>query len=177
MKIELKPLSINDINDDVYQMFQDIPAEENGSNNTAYGLSREEFAKWVRKEINHSEGKNLKPGYVPGTFYILWIDNQPVGCGKLRHYLVPSLERDGGHIGIHLSPKYRGKGYGNILLREMLKEAKKMGISKALVFNHDNNTAAWKMSEHAGGVLESITDIPEKGIKLRKYWIDLSRTR
>lgn len=175
MKIELKPLSLDDINDKVYQMFQDIPAEENGANNPAHGLSREAFAKWVREEINHSEGKDLKPGYVPGTTYILWIDNQPVGRGNLRHYLVPSLERDGGHIGIHLSPKYRGKGYGNVLLAEMLKEAKKMGISKALVFNHDNNTAAWKMSERAGGILENIRDIPEKGIKLRKYQIDLSR--
>lgn len=174
MKIELRALSINDT-DTVYQLFQDMPAKENGAENKAHGLSREEFGKWVEKEIDMSDGKNLPAGYVPGTTYILWIDNIPVGRGNLRHYLVPSLERDGGHIGIQLSPKYRGRGYGHILLTEMLKEAKKRGISRALVFNHNNNTAAWKMSERAGGVLESITDIPEKGIKLRKYWIDLSR--
>jgi len=40
-------------------MFQDIPAEENGANNRAHGLFKEEFANWVEKEISNSKGKNL----------------------------------------------------------------------------------------------------------------------
>ena len=150
-----------------------MPASENGKNNTAHGLSRAEFSEWVKKQIDFSNGKNLPDGYVPSTTFILYIDGTPVGVSNLRHHLCPSLEKDGGHIGTHILPEYRGNGYGNIIKKETLKKAKEMGIDSVLIFNHDDNTPARLSSEKNGGRLDSINTV--KGIKLRKYIFDTSK--
>ena len=129
----------------------------------------------VKNQIDSSNGKNLPKGRVPSTTYILYIDEKPVGVGDLRHYLCPALERDGGHIGTHILPQYRGKGYGNILIQEMLNKAKEMGIDSALIFNHDDNIPAWKISEKMGGRLASTNNV--NGVKIRKYIFDMSKKR
>ena len=172
MQIQLKPLELADA-EKLYEFFQQLPASENGKNNRAYGLSREEFKEWVKKQIDFSKGENLPNGYVPSTCYVLYVDGKPVGVGDLRHYLCPSLEKDGGHIGLHILPQYRGKGYGNILIREMLKKAKEKEIDSALIFNHDDNVPAWKTSEKMGGKLAAINEID--GVKIRKYVFDMSK--
>ena len=92
MKIELKPLQLSDT-ETLYEFFQKLPASENGKHNRAHGLSRKDFAEWVQRELDYSQGKNLKPGYVPGTTYILYIDDVPVGVSNLRHYLNDKLEK------------------------------------------------------------------------------------
>ena len=174
MKVQLRPLELSDA-ETLYDFFQQLPASENGKNNHAHGLSREEFNEWVKLQVDHSLGKNLQDGYVPNTTYILYIDEIPVGVGDLRHYLCPALEKDGGHIGTHILPQYRGKGYGNIIKQEMLKKAKEMGIDSVLIFNHDDNVPAWKSSEKMGGELASVNEI--NGVKIRKYVFDISKKR
>ncbi|MBO4285169.1 MAG: GNAT family N-acetyltransferase [Alphaproteobacteria bacterium] len=172
MKIQLKELQLSDA-DILYDFFQQLPASENGKNNHAHGLSQKEFAEWVKNQIDHSLGKNLSEGHVPSTTYILYIDDVPVGMSDLRHHLCPSLEKDGGHIGIHILPQYRGKGYGNLIVEETLKKAKKMGIESVLIFNHDDKVPAWRSSEKLGGKLDSVNVVD--GIKLRKYIFDISQ--
>ena len=49
-KIELKKLSVKD-GLDIYNLLQDIPKEENGFNNSANGLTYEEYKDWLVKEI------------------------------------------------------------------------------------------------------------------------------
>lgn len=170
MKVELKSLELSDA-EMLYEFFQQLPASENGRTNTAYGLSRDGFSEWVKQQIDFSYGKNLPEGYVPCTTYVLYIDDVPVGTSSLRHHLCPSLERDGGHIGTQILPKYRGKGYGIILLKETMRKAKEMGIDSVLVFNHHDNEPAWRSSERLGGRLDSINDID--GDKVRKYVFDM----
>ena len=170
MQIELRALETSDA-EKLYDFFQQQPASENGKNNTAYGLSNKEFAAWINKQIDYSDGKNLPDGYVPSTTYVLYIDDVPVGVSNLRHHLCPTLEKDGGHIGVHILRQYRGKGYGNIIIKETLKKAKEKGIKTALIFNHDDNIPAWKASENNGGKLSSVTMVGE--IKLRKYIFEL----
>lgn len=172
MQIELKPLQLSDA-EKLYDFFQKLPASENGKNNRAHGLSRKDFSAWIQSEIDSSQGKNLKPGYVPGTTYVMYVDNVPVGVSNLRHYLNKNLEKDGGHIGTHILPEYRGHGFGNIIKMETLKKAKEMGIERVLIFNHDDNVPAWRTSEKLGGTLDSINEI--NGIKIRKYVIDTSK--
>lgn len=171
MNIKLRPLELSD-SETLYDFFQQLPASENGKNNHAHGLSREGFREWVKQQIDFSNGKNLPEGRVPSTTYILYIDDTPVGVGDLRHYLCPSLEKDGGHIGTHILPQYRGMGYGNIIKREMLKKANEIGIDSVLIFNHDDNVPAWKTSEKMGGKLASINEV--NGVRIRKYIFDIS---
>ena len=171
MLVELRSLELSD-SDKLYEFFQRLPASENGKNNRAQGLSRAEFKKWVQKEIDSSHGKNLREGYVPGTTFVMYVDDVPVDVSNLRHYLNENLEKDGGHIGTHILPEYRGRGYGNIIKLETLKKAKEMGIKRVLIFNHDDNVSAWRTSEKMGGKLESINIV--NGIKIRKYVFDTS---
>lgn len=172
MQIELKPLQLSDA-DTLYDFFQKLPASENGKHNRAHGLSREEFANWVRREIDASKGKNLREGYVPGTTFVMYVDGIPVGVSNLRHYLNAKLEKNGGHIGAHILPEYRGRGYGNIIKFKTLKKAKEMGIKRVLTFNYDDNVPAWRTSEKMGGKLDSINII--NGVKVRKYVFDTSK--
>lgn len=172
MKIELKPLQLSDI-DTLYEFFQKLPASENGKINRAHGLSRQDFAKWVQSEIDSSQGKNLKPGYVPATTFVMYVDGTPVGVSNLRHYLNDNLKKDGGHIGMHILPEYRGRGYGTIITTETLKKAKEMKIKLALIFNYDANVSAWHISEQVGGKLDNVNAV--NGIKMRRYIIDTSK--
>ena len=172
MRVKLQPLQLSDA-ENLYEFFQKLPASENGKNNRAHGLSHEDFTKWVQHEIDSAHGKNIKPGRVPGTTFVLYIDDTPVGVSNLRHYLNENLQQDGGHIGTHILPEYRGRGYGNIITLETLKKAKETGINPVLIFNRDDNVPAWRTSEKLGGKLDSINII--NGTKLRKYLIDTSK--
>jgi len=66
MHVELRALELSDANK-LYEFFQKLPASENGKHNRANGLSRKEFTQWVQKEIDYSQGKNLREGYVSST--------------------------------------------------------------------------------------------------------------
>ena len=112
----------------VYEMFQEIPAEENGLENPANGLSFEEFQEFCQVRVKRSMGQDLPDGYVPDTYFVLYIDEVPVGVAKLRHYLNDFLLKRGGHIGYGVRPSCRGHGYGKVLLTEVLKKAREKGI-------------------------------------------------
>jgi len=166
MKIEFRPLQLNEPKL-VYDYFQSMPANENGLRNSAAGLSESEFSDWVKKQINRSKSIGLEQGIVPDTYFILFIDGVPVGNSKMRHYLTPALEKQGGHIGYRIAPEHRGKGYANVILAETLKHAKAMGIEKVLLTTDADNAASYKTIERNGGLLEKIED------DNRYYWIPL----
>lgn len=164
MLIELRELSTQDGND-IYEMLKEIGPGENGFMNSAYGISHEEFPSFLEENVNYSKGLNLRPGYVPETVYWLYAGSIPVGIGKLRHYLNNSLREHGGHIGYCIRPVERGKGYGTIILRELLAKAEEKGIHEAMLTCNENNLPSRKVIEGNGGHLESIRNSE------CKYWI------
>lgn len=148
---ELKKLSIND-GIDVYNMYQDIPKEENGLFNGANGLTLEEFKNYLIKKDNEANQVGLVDGWkVPSTTYILYVDGVPVGYASLRHFLTDALRVQGGHIGYGIAKSYRGKGYGKEILKRMLSEAKKIGIDEALITTYPDNLASQKVILANGG--------------------------
>lgn len=153
----LKALSLTDDFDALYEMFQEMPAEENGFMNTAFGLTKTEFAAFVQKRINESRGQDLSAGRVPATYYILYDENRnPVGLGKLRHYLNENLRKEGGHIGYGIRPSCRLRGWGSLLLASLLKEAAAKKIDKVLITIKEENTASRKVTENNGGCLTAV---------------------
>lgn len=170
MQIDLRPLKAVE-NEDIYQMFQEIPAEEDGFENPAHGLTREEFADFCRRHVGYSEGIDLQPGHVPDTYYLLFVDNNAVGFCKLRHYLNDFLLNHGGHIGYGIRPSARGKKFGNQILAELLKYTHQKGIGRALLTIRDYNVRSRKVCEFNGGKLEKI--VPGKEFSECFYWIDL----
>lgn len=165
--LELKRLSVKD-GLDVYEMLQQMPADENGLINKANGLTFEEFRIWLSKKQEESEQEGLVDGWkVPSTTYWLYADGVPVGFGNLRHFLTDALRKAGGHIGYGIRPGFRGQGYGKQLLALMLKEAKALGLAKVLVTIHKDNGASRAVAMANGGVID---DVDDERIRI---WIDL----
>src|SRR3989344_4042192 len=79
-----------------------------------------DFAKLCQKFEDNSQGKNLKPGYVPAT--TLWLINNDefIGRVSIRHSLTDYLMKEGGHIGYDIRPSQRQHGYGFKILQMAL---------------------------------------------------------
>lgn len=170
MEVKLRPLREKE-NDAVYQMFQEIPAEEDGFENPAHGLSPEEFNDFCRRHVGYSQGIGLKPGYVPDTYYLLFSGDEVLGFAKLRHYLNDFLLNHGGHIGYGIRPTCRGRKLGNLILSEVLKQARLMSLERVLLTIRDYNTPSRRVCEFNGGKLEKV--VPGAEFAECFYWIEL----
>jgi len=157
MQVELRECSLHD-GYDILDMLREIGPGENGFQNNAYNIREEDYKALLCRWMDVSRGIGLEPGYVPQTAYWLYIDGYPVGMGKLRRYLTDSLRVSGGHIGYCIRPSERRKGYGTILLAEILKKAAAINIPRALVTCNEDNIASRGVIENNGGVLENIID-------------------
>ena len=152
MRLYLQKLSIAD-GRLIYDMLQEIESNANGFYNTVKGMSYDEYKSWINKNIDMSNGIALEDWMVPQTTYWLFMDEMPVVCGRIRHWLNESLEATGGHIGYAISVSQRGKGYGNELLRLLLEECYEMGIECVQVGANKDNKPSNKVILHNGGVL------------------------
>lgn len=170
MDYQLRKLSIDD-GIDIFKMLQRIPKDENGYINNINGLSFEDYKGWLLKSESNSQKIEIEDGWkVPGTVYWLYVNGSPVGMGKIRHLLTEQLMREGGTIGYAIVPEERGKGYGKILLGELLKEAHSMGIDRALITVRNSNTASIKVAVAHGGMIERISE------ERHYIWIDCTQT-
>lgn len=167
MDILLQELNLNE-NEDLWDMFKEIDAEENGFINSAHNIEIAERQEWLNKKVNYSQAINIRPEHVPQTIYLLYINKKLVGYGKLRHYLNDTLLEQGGHIGYIIRPSSRGKGYGNIMLHEILKKAKEKKITKALLTCDSENHISQKVIIQNGGIFDESSN--QNKIK---FWIKL----
>lgn len=156
--LELKKLSVDD-GFDVYKMLQEIPDEENGLVNKANGLTFDEYKEWLIAKQRDAEQKGIVDGWkVPSTTFWLYADGVPVGFGSVRHFLTEALSQVGGHIGYGIAPQFRGNGYGNEILRLLLKKADEIGLEKVLVTVDLDNIASQAIALANGGVITGRTD-------------------
>ena len=156
--LELKKLSVDD-GFDVYKMLQEIPSEENGLLNKANGLTFDEYKEWLIAKQRDAEQKGIVDGWkVPSTTFWLYADGVPVGFGSIRHFLTEALSQVGGHIGYGIAPQFRGNGYGNEILRLLLKKADEIGLEKVLVTVDLDNIASQAVALANGGVITGRTD-------------------
>lgn len=152
MKVELKQLNIN-MAEQEYAMLQGILDIENGFTNPAYNLSYKKYQKWLQEVDNHSRGIDLPAGWIPYTTYFLYVDDIPVGYGRVRHSSSEYLETvvGAGNLGYGISKEYRGKGYGDILFKELLKKCKEHGYKEIKLFPLKTNEATVKIMLKNGG--------------------------
>lgn len=166
MSVELRELSPDD-GRDIYDMLHEIGPGENGFGNSGYDIPYADFPAYLQRQVDMSRGIGIDLAkYVSQTRYWLIVDGRPVGVGKLRHYLNEQLTREGGHIGYCIRPYERGKGYGTLILGELLKKAREKGITEVLVTCREDNIPSRKVIERNGGVLEEVTE--SGGCR---YWI------
>ena len=130
---ELRRLSVKD-GMDIYEMLQEIPAEENNMHNSAYGISFEAYKDFLVESEEESKRDGIIDGWrVPSTRYWLYVNGKPVGFAVIRHFLTPARRQAGGNIGYTIRPTERGRGYGKKLLELLLEEARKKGLEKVLI--------------------------------------------
>ena len=137
-----------------YEMLQTIEDGENGFMNKVCGMSFKEYKKWLTDQDDFSEGKNLPQGWIPFTTYFLYDNNIPIGIGRIRHETSEYLQTviGAGEIGYGISKTYRGKGYGDILFKELLKKCKEeFGYKKITLFPYKDNKVTIRIMLKNGG--------------------------
>lgn len=134
-------------------MLQRISDGENGFSNPASQLSYEEYKEWLKKEDDYSRGINLPEGWIPATTYFLYINEIPVGYGRVRHSSSEYLENviGAGNLGYGIAKPYRGKGYGSVLFKELLKKCKEAGYKEIRLFPLKSNAPTVKIMLKNGG--------------------------
>lgn len=138
---------------DCFLMLQHIEKEENAFTNPVNGMSFDEYKKWLEQQHNWSMGKDLPTGYVSQTIFWLYDHDIPVGIGKIRHSVTNKSRIKGGNIGYAVSLEFRGRGYGYVLLKELLQKANELEIKEKILTVEKNNIASKKIIEKNGGTL------------------------
>ena len=156
MNIELKKLSIDD-GEDIYQMLQIIKANENGFLNLANGKNYDEYKNWLVGEMNRSLQDGIINGSLaPQTTYWLYENDQPVGYGKIRHFLTDKLLISGGNVGYALIPSARNRGLGKKFLKLLIDESKLLKVDRLLLTISESNKASLSVALANNGVIEKI---------------------
>lgn len=110
-------------------------------------------------------------GQVPTSHYWLIVNGDTyAGDLELRHQLNDALKRFGGHIGYKIRPTLRQQGYGKIICKLGLLEARRLGITDILVTCDDDNIPSQKIIEANGGILKDRIN-NRRGVLTRRYWI------
>jgi predicted acetyltransferase len=152
MTLHLKEIEQSD-GDDVYEMFQELPKFELGSENIANGMTKIQFEDYKKKLVDNSKGLNLKTVINNQKIeYVLYRDGYPIGRIALRLKLNKYGREHYGHIGYSIRSSERGKGYGNVMLGLALAKARNKGMKEVLLQCNKDNLASQKVIENNGGI-------------------------
>lgn len=155
--IRLKRLKKEE-SDEIRSMIREIGPGENGFVNGLYVESEEAYRQKLADNVRIASGEDLPEGRVRQQVYWLYDGDRPVGCGKLRYWLTDALRLHGGHIGYTIRPSERGRGYGTVMLRELLAEAAAAGIGEVMLTCNEDNEASRRVIERCGGRLEKLEE-------------------
>jgi len=141
----------------------------------AWNGALDDFAAFVQRLLNEALPEKVNPGWVPCTHYwLVTCSGRVVGTSRLRHWLVPHLEREGGHIGYEVQPSERGKGYGTCLLALTLRKAAARGLSRVLVTCDEDNAPSRRVIERHGGEIAGEGVSERTGKPIPRYRIELA---
>lgn len=150
--IKLVPLN-ECVNKELYEMYQDIPKEEVGSINKLYGVSYKEFESICKNMINEETIVNEEIHTTTKRF-ILFVNFIPVGEVGIRTTLNDFWTNKGSQIYYKIRKSERGKGYGNLILRLALTEAKKLNLSRIRINCNNDNIPSKKVIINNGGIID-----------------------
>jgi predicted acetyltransferase len=98
-------------------------------------------------------------------------DGEFIGRISIRHQLTDMLTVYGGHIGYEIRPSMRRRGYGTLMLKLVLPEAYRLGLTRVLITCDDTNIPSAKIIESNGGVLIDVQQLDFRPVPTRRYWI------
>lgn len=157
MSIELRKLSARD-GQDIYEMLSLFPRDENGFVNPVSGKTFEEYKAWLAESEKISQASGLIDGWmVPETVFWLYEDGEPVGFGKVRHFLTDGLRRHGGNIGYGIRPDRRNRGLGKKILGLLVEKKRETGAEEILLTINNDNTPSIRAALANGGKILKTT--------------------
>ncbi len=132
-----------------------------------------DFDEWLALVQNVATREPSDDG-VRGSTYVSVrpSDGRVMGTIQLRHTLNDFLREHGGHIGYHVRPTERGKGYGTAQLRLVLDVAREMDLPAVMLTCDKSNLASARTMMRCGGVLERENE--HDGVPQQIYWIQLN---
>lgn len=152
MTLFIRPIRKKE-DDAVWQMFQDIPANENNTENHANGTNRIEFDEFCKNNVCYAQ--KAPKGKILQITYIIFDNDVPVGFGKFRPFLNKEcIEKRVSQFAYMISPKHRGKGYANGFLTFLKKEAQKLGLNKIEGGVLEENSISQHIIEKNGGKIK-----------------------
>ncbi len=132
-----------------------------------------DFCDHLRLQKEYETEEKCPENFVPGTtWYFVNDAGRILGAINIRHRLNDFLLREGGHIGYGIRPSERRKGYASQMLSTALKEARALGINRALITCNKENTGSAHTILKNHGVFENEVQSEEEIIQ--RYWIDLT---
>jgi predicted acetyltransferase len=134
----------------------------------------EDFEAYLAEVRRFEDPTTVPPDWVRCTEFCLEVDGEIVGCSRLRFELNAVLEQEGGHIGYDVRPSARCRGFGNLILRLVLPQARCAGIKRALITADADNYPSLRIIEKNGGVFAGEAVSVKSGKAVRRYWIDLT---
>jgi predicted acetyltransferase len=146
--------------------------EEHGD--PRYAPAMADFAAYLRESAQFAAGSELPPDRVRMDVWWLVVDGELLGGSRLRHRLIPVLERDGGNIGYEVRPSMRGRGFGHRILALTLAKARRLPLSRVLLTSECDNHASARVIEAAGGVRDGRSTSPHTQNQMWRYRIDLA---
>ena len=148
--------------------------EQKNLPNSGYHFSDPSLEDIFQKYENYKYEKNLPSDRVGASYFWLVDDEKDYFIGEvnIRHRLNAFLERYAGHIGYVVRCSEWNKGYGTLMLKLALEEARKLGLGKVLVTCDDDNIASSRVMEKNGFVFtDKITNVIDgETILTRRYW-------
>lgn len=140
-----------------------------------YARALDDFEGYLDGIKRGRDGRQLDPGRVPGTeFWLVDGSGNVIGTSRLRFELVPSLEKEGGHVGYDIRPSQRGKGYGTQILALTLEKARERGLQRVRLTCDADNVASARIIEKNGGILSGQAISDDSGKWVKQYWIELA---
>jgi predicted acetyltransferase len=137
----------------------------------------EDFEAYLAQLRRCEDPATVPPDWVRCTELCLEVDGEIVGCSRLRFELNARLEQVGGHIGYDVRPSARRRGFGDLMLRLVLPEARGAGLERVLITADADNYPSLRIIEKNGGVFAGEAVSVKSGKLVRRYWIDLTMCR
>jgi len=136
----------------VYEMFQELPKYELGSENIANGMTLKQFETYKKRLVDNSRGLNLGKNETQKINYVFYRYKRPIGSISLRLKLNKYWREHSGHIGFSIRLTERNKHYGTKMLALVLQKAEELGMKKVYLQCDKNNIASQKVIENNGGI-------------------------
>jgi predicted acetyltransferase len=138
-----------------------------------YRVALENVSAYLESLAIAALGKNLPLDRVRENEFWLVSDNCVIGRSKLRHWLIPASEHEGGHIGYDIRPSERRKGYGMLILKLTMEKAKDLNLCRVRLTCDADNIASARIIEKYGGVLSGRAISKKNGKPILQYWIEI----